>query len=163
MNIYLIGMPASGKSSVGKVLAKKINYEFIDIDKYIEKKHNTSVKDIFALLGEDGFRQIESDVLREFYDKTNYVISCGGGIVVNASNKLLMNGVVVLIDVKLSELSKRVLADKKNSRPLFETKTVAQLYHERKDKYDYFKDIKVFNYNIKSCVNQILEKLGGNV
>ncbi|MGL4949120.1 MAG: shikimate kinase [Anaeroplasmataceae bacterium] len=159
MNIYLIGMPGCGKSSVGKKLAHKLKYNFIDIDKYIEKKLEMPISQVFDKYGEDYFRKLEKSTLTEFMNSNNYVISCGGGIVLDSSNKQLMNGKVILITVKLETIKARVLGDNLYKRPLLKTKSVKQIFIERKAKYEFFKDIKVYNHSVNHSVNAILKEL----
>lgn len=159
MNIYLIGMPGCGKSTVGKKLSKEINFLYVDLDKYIENKASKTIPEIFDSLGEDGFRVLEKEALLDFMKKDSYVISCGGGIIKNISNKKLMNGKVVFIDVNIEELKRRILNDKENIRPMFRVKTVEELYDERYDKYLYFKDVLVKNVNVDDAVKDIRMEL----
>ncbi len=159
MNIYLIGMPGCGKSTVGKKLSKEINFLYVDLDKYIENKASKTIPEIFDSLGEDGFRALEKEALLDFMKKDSYVISCGGGIIKNISNKKLMNGKVVFIDVSIEELKRRILNDKENIRPMFRVKTVEELYDERYDKYLYFKDVLVKNVNVDDAVKDIRMEL----
>lgn len=159
MNIYLIGMPGCGKSTVGKKLSKEINFSYVDLDKYIENKASKTIPEIFDSLGEDGFRALEKEALLDFMKKDSYVISCGGGIIKNISNKKLMNGKVVFIDVSIEELKRRILNDKENIRPMFRVKTVEELYDERYDKYLYFKDVLVKNVNVDDAVKDIRMEL----
>ena len=80
MNLILIGYMASGKSTIGNYLAKVLNYSFIDLDNYIEKKENLSVKEIFSQKGEIYFRKLENTALKEIVNNNeNYVLSLGGG------------------------------------------------------------------------------------
>jgi len=80
MTIVLMGYMASGKSYVGKVLAKKLDYNFIDLDDYIEKQEGVSISNIFESFGEIYFRKIETKYLKEILEsKTNMVLSLGGG------------------------------------------------------------------------------------
>jgi shikimate dehydrogenase len=86
-NIALIGFMGSGKSTVGRELARIRKMEFIDIDELIEKKISKSINQIFNTMGEKKFRDMESDLLHSFSHKKGLVISCGGGIVLNESNR----------------------------------------------------------------------------
>lgn len=159
MNIYLIGMPGCGKSTVGKKLSKEINFSYVDLDKYIENKASKTIPEIFDSLGEDGFRALEKEALLDFMKKDSHVISCGGGIIKNISNKHHMNGKVVFIDVSIEELKRRILNDKENIRPMFRVKTIEELYDERYDKYLYFKDVLVKNINVDDAVKDIRMEL----
>ena len=82
-NLTLTGMMGVGKSTIGKILAKKLNYNFIDVDKLIEKKENSSINLIFKNNGESYFRKIESEITLAILKKDNSVISLGGGAFIN--------------------------------------------------------------------------------
>ena len=138
MNIYLIGMMGSGKSTVGKILAKKMAIPFIDLDHYIEVKNNKSISNIFKENGESHFRKLESDALSQICEST-LLVACGGGIVLNKTNreKLLSTGKVVLLHTSISEIAKRL----KDSidRPLLKEKEriqeLTKIWNGRKNYY----------------------------
>ena len=138
MNIYLIGMMGSGKSTVGKILAKKMAIPFIDLDHYIEVKNNKSITSIFKENGESHFRELESDALSQIEEST-VLVACGGGIVQNKTNreKLLSTGKVVLLHTSIPEIAKRL----KDSidRPLLKEKEriqeLTKIWNGRKDYY----------------------------
>ena len=158
MNIYLIGMPCSGKSTLGIKLAKELNYEFIDMDSYIEKEAGMFIDEMFELYGEKYFRSLETNVLLELSKKDNLVISTGGGIIKNKLHKEYMkNGKCIYLDVPIEILKERL--EKSYERPLLKTKSFEELYNERKDLYDYFMDFKVDNTNLENAISIILEKL----
>ena len=158
MKIYLIGMPGCGKSTLGLKLAEKLKYEFRDMDNYIEKKACMFIDEIFEAYGEKYFRELETNTLKEFMDLDNVIISTGGGIIKNKAHKELMNGLCVFLDVPLEELEIRL--NKSNVvRPLLQTKTVYQLFEERKDLYDFFADVKVDNRNIDLAIKKICEAI----
>ena len=98
-NIVLIGFMGTGKSSVGKLLAKKLNFQFIDTDEMIESKTNTSINDIFELHGETYFRELEKVVIDELKTSKNTVISTGGGVVLDNENvnKLASIGTIICL------------------------------------------------------------------
>ena len=83
LNITLCGMMGSGKSIIGKILAKKINYNFIDIDQLIEKKTNKPIINIFKEKGEDYFRDLEEKITVKILKNKKTIISLGGGAIVN--------------------------------------------------------------------------------
>ena len=105
-NIVLIGMPSSGKSTVGRILAEKVGEEFIDTDELITKKINMPIKDFFALYGEEKFREVETEVIREIAGRGGLVISTGGGAVLRKENliNLRYNGNILFIDRPLNLL-----------------------------------------------------------
>ena len=158
MRIYLIGMPGSGKSTIGKKLAKLLKYEFIDMDNYIEKKACMFVDEIFDSYGEEYFRELERNTLKEFLDMDNIIISTGGGIIKNKNNKDLMNGKIIYLKVDLNELEMRC-NNSNTVRPLLKVKTIEELYNERKELYDYFKDIEILNNNMDDAIENIMEVL----
>ncbi len=157
MKIYLIGLPASGKSTVGKELAKKIKYEFIDLDQKIVADNNQTIDEMFEI-GEDYFRDLETKTLISVKDLDNAVISCGGGIVERDINKSYMNGVVVYLDCPLSEINFRLNRDTQ-SRPLSKTNSIYDLYNRRALKYDSFKDFKVESKIVSKTVKEIRKEL----
>ena len=158
MNIYLIGLPGSGKSTVGKKLAKELNYEFVDTDNLIEKEAMMFIDEIFNSYGEEYFRDLERNILATLKEKDNLVISTGGGIIKNKANKELMNGKCIFLDVPLDTLDER-LKKSRTIRPLLNDYTIYELYEERKDLYDYFTDLKVNNLNLEDTVKKIKESL----
>ena len=158
MRIYIIGMPGSGKSTVVKKLANKINYQYIDMDEYIENKLNKKIPLIFSEDGEAYFRLKEKEVLNDFLLLDNVIISTGGGVIKDKSNKDLMNGKIIFIDVDLSILENRLKND--NTRPLLKVKTIKELYDERIDNYKYFYNLRVENIKVDDCVNDIIKELG---
>jgi shikimate kinase len=85
-NIYLVGFMATGKTSVGKELAKIKKLKFVDLDELIEFKERRTISDIFAKDGEPYFRKLEKKVLREVCREDNFVVACGGGIVLDKDN-----------------------------------------------------------------------------
>lgn len=121
MNVILIGYMASGKSTIGKILANKLNYDFIDLDDYIEKKEQSSVADIFKSKGEIYFRKLETAHLKAILENNNVVLSLGGGtpcygnnmdIILHDTNSksiYLKTGIPVLVGRLKNEKSKRPL------------------------------------------------------
>jgi shikimate kinase len=129
LNIYLIGMMGSGKSTIGQVLAQQIGYGFLDTDSSIERLTKQSINEIFAAVGEDEFRLIESQVLSEVSAYTKLVVSTGGGIVTKQSNwGALRQGVVVWLDVAENVLWQRLVGD--TTRPLLQDPNPQAKLHE---------------------------------
>lgn len=110
MNIILIGFMTCGKTSVGKLLAEKLNYTFADTDALIEAEAGMSIPDIFGALGEGHFRKYEADVCQQLLKKKSAVISTGGGIVINANNRTLLRkaGKVIYLTVTPEQVMERV-------------------------------------------------------
>ena len=155
-------MMGVGKSTIGKILAKKLNYNFVDIDKLIELKENLSISSIFKNKGENYFRKIEYKVILSELKTKNSVISLGGGAFLNntirANTKKFSTS--FWLDVTVEELIKRLKNNKK--RPLLLNKnlneTVKKIYFERKKIYneaDY--RVKCNSLRSDEIVNKILD------
>ena len=139
-NLTLTGMMGVGKSTIGKNLAKKLNYNFIDVDKLIENKERTSIRLIFKNKSESYFRKIETEITLLELKKNNSVIALGGGAFLNnavrrSAKKL---SVSFWLDVSIDELIKRL--KKNRRRPLLNKKnvgeTVKKIYFDRKKIYN---------------------------
>ena len=159
-NLTLTGMMGVGKSTIGKNLAKKLKYNFIDVDRIIEIKEKTSINLIFKNKGENYFRKIESDITLSELKKNNSVISLGGGafqnnIIRKSAKKLSIS---FWLDVPLDELIKRL--KKSSQRPLLYKKnieeTVKKIYFERKRIYNEA-DYRIKSNSLKS--DEIVEKI----
>jgi shikimate kinase len=119
MKIYLIGMPGSGKSTLGRKLAKELLVEFVDLDYEIETSERKSIKEIFALNGEDYFRQVESKTLIDWSASSkSFVMATGGGTPCFYKGIEVINetGLSIFLDVPVSQLLSRL--EKKTDRPL---------------------------------------------
>jgi shikimate kinase len=161
-NLTLTGMMGVGKSTIGKKLAKKLKYNFLDIDKLIEAKEETSINLIFKNKSENYFRKIEAEISLQVLKKNNCVISLGGGAFLNKSirTKAKKNSVSFWLDVDVNILVKRLNKNKK--RPLLYNKnindTIKKIYLERKKIYneaDY--RIQCSFLTSKEIVSKILE------
>ena len=119
MLIFIIGMMGSGKTSIGKKLARQLTYEFIDIDESIENKEGKTINELFDLWGEEKFRIQEHIHLKQICNKRNCVISTGGGLACYHDNMILMNqnGETLFLYADSSFLASR-LKQGKASRPL---------------------------------------------
>ena len=107
LNVALIGMPSSGKTTIGRALAEKLGKRFVDLDEEIVKAEGRSIPDIFAAEGEDGFRAKETEQTARFGKENRQLLSCGGGVVKRPENlrALRQNGVVLFIDRPLEDLA----------------------------------------------------------
>ena len=161
-NLVLTGMMGVGKSTIGKNLAKKLKYNFIDIDRLIEIKEGLSVNLIFKNKSENYFRKTESEITLQALKKNNSVISLGGGSFLNKSIRETTNkkSVSFQLDVNIDELIKRLKRSKK--RPLLYKKnisdTIRKIYLERKKIYNEanFRE-KCSSLNSSEIVNKILK------
>lgn len=142
MNIYLIGMPGSGKNKVAAALAKKLGRPYIDLDGTIEQDALMFIEEIFERHGEETFRRLESNALANITE-TQAVIACGGGIVTRRDNKKRMNGIVILLDVDLSIIAERLSHGPQ--RPLLKTTSLEALHEARFLQYQDFADLVVAN------------------
>ena len=154
-NIVLIGMPMSGKTTLGKLLSSAFNKEFIDIDKEIVEREKRSINEIFEVDGEEYFRKVEVDLYKEYSKKNGLIISTGGGIVKNLESisRLKENGVVIFVDRNLDKMlfnSKRPLSKSKED--------IENLYKERYKLYLNNADKRIINNGSKKrAVMNIVE------
>ena len=117
--VFLVGMPASGKSTVGKLLARQLNYEFADLDKFIEQECGMSISEYFAIHSESGFRETEKQALKNFL-RQGVLLSTGGGTACFFDNmeQMMKAGTVVYIELPIGMLKQRLLSSSAE-RPLF--------------------------------------------
>ena len=159
-NLVLLGMMAVGKSTLGKIVAKKQNLIFIDTDLNIEKKCAMKIAEIFKNKGEKFFRILEEREVLESLKKSKCVIALGGGAFMKKTvrDRILKDSVSIWLDVNLKTLNKRVNWNKK--RPLINEKDsqikINQLYAERKNIY------KMANYRI-NCNNLSKEDIANKI
>ena len=159
-NLTLTGMMGVGKSTIGKNLAKKLNYNFIDVDKLIETKEGISINLIFKNKSESYFRKVESEITLQVLNESNSIISLGGGAFLNKSirKNVKKKSISFWLDVNIEELIKRLKRTKK--RPLLYKKnindTVKKMYLERKKIYNEA-DFRIKCSSLKS--NEIVNKI----
>ena len=110
MIVYLVGMPGSGKSTVGREVAGRLGVPFVDLDEEIERRHGSTVSEIFADEGEAAFRALEARELVEASRHDPSVVACGGGVVLEPANRIALRntGTCVYLDVPLAVLEERV-------------------------------------------------------
>lgn len=126
--LFLIGFMGSGKSTIGRQLANKLNYRFIDLDKFIEDENNLTISELFETKGENEFRIIERNALQSLISKENTIVACGGGTACYFNNIELMNSHGISIYIKMSPkmLADRLI-DAKQARPLIKGKNKDEL------------------------------------
>ena len=138
-NLVLLGMMAVGKTTLGKIVAKKQELKFIDIDANIEKKNSMTIKEIFNKKGEKFFRMEEEKEVLKSLQKNNCVIALGGGAFMNKTvrENVLKNAISIWLNVDIKTLNKRIKWNQK--RPLLKEgnnqKKLAEIYTKRKDIY----------------------------
>ena len=163
LNITLCGMMGSGKSAVGKIMAKKIDYNFIDIDKLIEKKEKKSISNIFEEDGEKYFRNLEQKITIDMLKNKKTIFSLGGGAIINESirNSIKKNSYNIYLKVSIDILKKRL--ENSRNRPLIIKKDLNQTLGKlikKREKFYKSADLVVLNEtNIISTVENIIKKI----
>lgn len=163
LNITLCGMMGSGKSIIGKILAKKINYNFIDIDQLIEKKTNKPIINIFKEKGEDYFRDLEEKITVKILKNKKTIISLGGGAIVNKNirNSIQKNSYNIYLKVSINILNKRLKYSKK--RPLIIkndlNNTLVDLIQKREKFYNKADLVITNETNINDSIENIIKKI----
>lgn len=159
MNIVLIGLSGSGKTTVGKMLSEKINREFFDSDLEIEKSQGKTINEIFKN-GEEYFRNTETETLKTLLDKENIILASGGGIVERACNlDLLKDHYVIFLDRSVEYILKDL---DETTRPLLKDKpyeNLQRLSDKRRDKYLSAADFVVAGETVEATVNEIIKKI----
>lgn len=166
-NLFLIGFMGSGKSAVSRTLKKEYGFEILEMDEEIEKRQGMPISEIFRVYGEEAFRKMETDLLEELKQKSQTVISCGGGTPMWEENVKNMRecGRIVLLTAKPETILQRV--SRSHNRPLLKgNKNIAyitELMEKRKDKYNAAADILIHtdDKSREEICREILEKAGG--
>ena len=168
-NIYLIGPTGSGKTAVGRQLARDVGLKFVDSDREIEKRTGVEISYIFEKEGEAGFRQREKDMIKELAGLTGFVVATGGGAILAKANRrrLAASGVVVYLVTGVNEQLKRTGRSRK--RPLLNNANPRQVLEEmakiRGPLYEEIADISIDTSKkrvrtVASQVKELLEKHG---
>lgn len=162
--VSLIGMPGCGKTAIGKVLAKELNYNFYDMDAFIEELSGKSIKELFEE-GEEHFRNYESEACKILMGKKRAVISTGGGVIKRQINReeLFKNSVVVYINRPIDEILKDVDVA---CRPLLKDgkERLFMLYEERGHLYKEIAHAEVINKGyIRDAIDRIERILKGKI
>lgn len=161
-NIYLVGFMATGKTHVGKELAKKKKWHFLDLDELIEFRQRRKISDIFAKDGEPYFRRVENKILKEVSKEKKFVVACGGGIVINPENIKIMkeNGVIICLSASPEVILRRISTS--GERPLLKVvdpkKQIELLLKLRAPYYALAdKSIDTSKLSVTEVVNKILK------
>lgn len=164
--IILVGMMGAGKTTIGKLLSNKLNYNFIDLDKIIEEKSGVKINTIFEIEGESGFRDRELQALRHSLEKDQVIISTGGGIVTYEKSRTQLiknNALIIYLKANLQTLCNRLKND--NSRPILNVadkeQVIERLLEEREPYYYDLADMDVDTSHMKSIdvVKFIIKKM----
>lgn len=157
-NIFLIGMPGAGKSTIGKILSENLFLPFYDADIYLESSIGKSISSLF-IQGEDIFRDIETEILKKLVLK-KAIIATGGGVIVRKENRELLKkeGFVFFIDRKIEDIKKDI---QKEYRPLLRKGvSLESLYEERFPLYKEVADFHILNKGrISEVIDEIQEKI----
>ncbi|CDF26963.1 MAG: shikimate kinase [Dialister sp.] len=157
-NIFLIGMPGAGKSTIGKILSENLFLPFYDADIYLESSIGKSISSLF-IQGEDIFRDIETEILKKLVLK-KAIIATGGGVIVRKENRELLKkeGFVFFIDRKIEDIKKDI---QKEYRPLLRKGvSLESLYEERLPLYKEVADFHILNkVRISEVIDEIQEKI----
>ncbi len=165
-NVYLVGLMGAGKTTIGKALARRLAYHFVDTDHEVEARTGVGLPTIFEIEGEDGFRKREAQVIAELADLDAQVVATGGGAVLRPENRqnLRASGLVIYLDVPLPTLHERTRHDKK--RPLLQVsdprQKLRELHTQRDPLYREVADLVVSGSRItvQSVLNLLIKKVG---
>ena len=160
--IILVGMMGAGKTTIGKLLSNQLAFNFIDLDRKIEEKSGVKINTIFEIEGEEGFREREHSALNEALAEEKVVISTGGGVVVKAINRSLMQkseAMVVYLKANLDILVGRLKNDK--TRPMLDKDnkllSLQKLLSEREPFYENLADFIIDTSKLKT--NDVLKTI----
>ena len=167
-NIFLVGLMGSGKTTIGRSLAKKLNLRFVDADQEIEARTGASIPLIFEIEGEASFRQREADVIRDLTAQQGIVLATGGGAVLNEASRQFLRerGTVIYLRASVASILQRTSHDK--NRPLLQTADprakIEALSLERAPLYQEVAHIiiETGRPNVHSVVHNILSQLQSN-
>jgi shikimate kinase len=167
-NISLIGFMGSGKTTIGKLLAERTGYLFIDLDRIIELSESKTINEIFTCSGEEHFREIESKIIKKVYFNNKCVFACGGGVILRGENMKLIrrNSTVFYLEISPREALNRLegISDRPLLRKPDKLKNATALLESRNSIYKKYSDIIIQNEgsSAESAVDEILEKFQNN-
>lgn len=166
-NIVFIGFMGTGKTTIARELSKAIGCRFVDSDKIISEESGMTVEEIFETLGEEIFRKIEREVIKNISNLENAVISVGGGAVVDPENvfNLRKNGILILLTASPETILANI--SKSETRPLLKKANVLeeikQLLKKREEAYkNYDYEISVDNLSVEEVLNRAIKLLKEN-
>ncbi|MCL1859385.1 MAG: shikimate kinase [Oscillospiraceae bacterium] len=158
--ISLIGMTGVGKTTVGQIVAERLNFKFFDLDLTVTEKTKKTPSEIFSLYGEEFFRKTETAELENIFKNynKNFILSCGGGIVLKEKNRAILkkNSFVIWLDRPVGEIikNKEIL----NRPPINNNiNNYIELFRQREKLYAETCDLKIEYINILNCVEDIIK------
>ena len=140
MNIILIGFMTAGKSTLGKILSKKLNKKHLDLDKICENKTTMKIAKIFEEAGENTFRQLETYYLKQTLQEKDVVIATGGGVVLKEENRLLIKKSGFVVWLKTTPEKVVQYASRNNNRPLLQKKSLGDIAEILEHRSLFYKD-----------------------
>ena len=160
--LILIGMPGSGKSTVGRALSRSMKYPFIDLDNVIESRAGQTLEKIIAEIGFDEFLELEAEAAREFQEN-NVVLATGGSVVYKPAAMLALRemGTIIYLQTPVKELHQRLSDLTQRGVVLQKSQSLEDLYQEREPLYECYYDIKVTtsDLSVEQTVTEILSRL----
>lgn len=156
-SIYLVGLPGSGKTTFGKIMAEKLGYVHIDLDEYIVEMNKMSIPEIFEKFGESGFRERETEALREVSSLKNTVVSTGGGAVTTKKNREILKkaDMVIFIDRPCEDILQDVnLKD----RPLLKN-TPKRIFELRDERINFYNEVSHYTVKNDSTMEKMLSDI----
>lgn len=159
-NIYLVGFMGTGKTTLGKIISRKLGKKFIETDTLIEKQENKKIADIFNSLGETHFRTLEKNLLKEISQENNLVVSCGGGLICDEENLkiVLQTGIVFNLTALPETIYERIKHYR--HRPLLNVEDPLTAIKELQNKRQIF--YSKAHYNIDTD-NQSPQEIAGKI
>lgn len=160
-NIILTGFMGTGKTTLGLLLAKRVDYEFIDTDARVEEQSGQTITELFQIQGEAAFRKLESELVEELAQREGLVIATGGGLVLNSRNveRLSKTGKIICLTASPEEILVRV-AKTPNVRPLLQEEDpqakIIELLRQRNSVYQQFLQLSTSDQSPDELVEEIL-------
>ncbi|MGX6961391.1 shikimate kinase [Vagococcus xieshaowenii] len=165
-SIVLVGFMGSGKTTVAKALQTQSNLPLVDMDQLIINSQGQSISELFERYGESGFRRIETACLRDCL-QTSSIISTGGGVVLSSENRQLLNkstSHIIWLKAEFETMYQRIIADKKNVRPIVVQRTKQELEKIENDRRALYEDVATFIVEVdRLSVNQIVNQIKRNI
>lgn len=162
-NVVMVGMPGSGKSTIGVILAKSLGFDFVDTDLVICKREGKKLQEIIDTEGLERFLEIEQQVGEEI-SPVNSVVATGGSMILSgeAMKNLKKDGIIVYVEVPLEILKKRITNMKTRGIAFKKGETLEDIFRVRTPLYEKYADITITadeNTVPEDCVNQIVERI----